>query len=303
MQDDIRDGRIEALIFSKLARLARSTKDLLDFADFFREHDAHLVSLEEAIDTSSPAGRLFYTIIAAMAQWEREEIADRVKASVVVRATLGKPLGGAAPFGYQWHDGALIPDPNEAPIRRLMYELFKEEKRVKRVARLLNHKGYRTRKGAKFSYTTVKRLLLDPTAKGLRRANYTRSLGENKHWQVKPEDEWIYTEVEAIVSEDLWDECNRILSDRKSPSRTKKTRHLFAGVVRCHCGPKMYVPSGSKKYVCQTCRHKIPTDDLERIFHEELKQIFLSREAIAEHLRKDDEELVHLEGLLASLEK
>ena len=301
MLKDITSGRITGLIFSKLARLARNTKHLLDFADRFKDVGADLISLQEAIDTSTPAGRLFYTMIAAMAQWEREEIAERVAASVPIRAKLGKPLGGQAPFGYQWKDGKLIPDPSEAPIRVRVHELYREHRRKKTVARLMNEAGYRTRKGGKFSDTTVDRMIKDPTPKGLRRANYTQNRNGSTAWEYKPESEWVYTQVEPILSAELWDACHAIDASQQTTRRkpAKKTAHLFAGLLYCHCGKRMYVPWQSRKYVCNACRNKMPIEDMEHIFIEQLKGFLLSPKEVEGYLKEADATRTEREATLA----
>ncbi len=310
MLEDVRRGRITALIFSKLARLARNTRELLDFADFFREHGADLISLDEAIDTTSPAGRLFYTMIAAMAEWEREEIAARVSASVHVRAKLGMPLGGQAPFGYQYVDKQLVPDPDEAPIRRLICELYIECRRKKTVADTLNKRGYRTRRGFRFSPTTIDRLLRDTTPKGIHRRNYTKTLEEGGKKQVvrKPKDEWIEVPVEAIVPEDVWNQANAILEAQTTRRPLgKRPRHLFAGMAECECGQKMYVPSSTlkttPKYVCNACYRKIPTDDLEAVFTAQLQAFLLSPDQIIKLLEQTDETIRERERLLKTLER
>ncbi len=304
MLGHIKSGHITGLIFSKLARLARNTKELLEFADIFREYNADLISLQEAIDTSSPAGRLFYTMIAAMAQWEREEISERVAASVAIRAKLGKSTGGQAPFGYQWKEKRLVPDPKEAPVRKLIYELFLEHKRKKTVARLLNEAGHRTKNGFKFSDSTVLRLIKDTTAKGLHRANWTKGPPEkHKKRIIKPQEEWVYTKVESIVSEELWDQCNAILDEQEKSNKrpARKPVHLFTGHVFCQCDHKMYVPSNSPKYICYKCRNKIGEADLEEIFQEQLKTFFFSSDEITNYLNQADHVIKEKEELLRAI--
>src|SRR5580693_10392518 len=167
MMKDIARGHVSGLVFSKLARLSRNRRELEDFSDFFRKHNADLISLSEAIDTSTAGGRMFFHLLGVFAQWEREEIAERVNASVLTRAKLGKSINGSAPYGYKWKDRKLVVQPEEASVRKKAYELFLQHRRKGKVANLLNAAGYRTRGGVLWHDSQVYRLLTDPSAKGI----------------------------------------------------------------------------------------------------------------------------------------
>lgn len=305
MLKDLKEGRISGLVFSKLARLARSTKELLEFAEIFRKAGADLVSLAEQIDTSTPAGRLFFTIVAAMAEWEREEISSRVAASVPIRARMGKPLGGQAVFGYKWENKTLLIDEKEAPIRKLVYEIFLDCQRKKTTARRLNELGYRTRNGSYFSDTTVERLIRDTTAKGQRIANYTTSLGEGKQWVPKDKSEWITIPCPAIIDEELWKKCNSILDKQaeKSKGKGRKSDYLLAGFVNCECGTSMYVYSTAKKFTCKNCKNNLSVEDMDSFYYQALKGYLndLTPQIYLEELQKQLKEKQNL--LTASIKK
>jgi len=300
MMKDIERGHITGLVFSKLARLSRNRRELEDFSDFFNKHRADLISLSEAIDTSTAGGRMFFHLLGVFAQWEREEITERVNASVLTRAKLGKSINGSAPYGYEWKDRKLVKKPEEAAIRQKAYELFFQHRRKGKVANLLNAAGYRTRGGVLWHDSQVYRILTDPSAKGIYYFNRMRQL--EKSWQTvpKPENEWGKVECEPIISEEQWNQVNQIIEEhtkswkRPGPSPV----HLFGSLAECSCGTKMYVRAGSPKYVCRKCCNKIPIVDLEAIFHEEMKAFFAQPERIVEHLQKADRNLVEKSALL-----
>ncbi len=295
MLEDIRLGKIEGLVFSQLSRLARNTQELLYYANFFEEHKASLISLNESIDTSSSSGRFFYTIIGALSAWERENNLERIMASLETRRAMGKWTGGMASYGYKIEDAQIIINEEEAPIRKLIYDLFLEHKRRSTVARILNERGYRTRKGKNWSDITVTRLLKNSDAKGVRKSNYRGKSTPDNPSGLKPKSEWIFSPCPIIVTEETWEACNAILREQESKSKQAKPLnqrvHLFTGYLHCHNDHRMAMQTKTNKYVCTKCKVRIDKDDLEDIFKSRLEQFIISEEEIKEYSKSSEQEI------------
>lgn len=69
----------DTVVIESLSRLGRSTKDLIELTELFKSKGVRLVSLKESIDTESSTGKLLFTLMSAIAQFERDTIADRTR--------------------------------------------------------------------------------------------------------------------------------------------------------------------------------------------------------------------------------
>lgn len=89
-------GHADGLAVAKLDRLSRSVIDAGMLAEWFDEIDARLVALDLNIDTKSPSGRMVFAVLSAVAQWERETIAQRTRDGLAALRAKGKPTGRPA---------------------------------------------------------------------------------------------------------------------------------------------------------------------------------------------------------------
>jgi DNA invertase Pin-like site-specific DNA recombinase len=85
--------QIDAIIIYKLDRLGRSIRDLLNIMQRLDTYKVQLISITEQLDTSTPAGRLYFHMASAFAEFERSIINERIKAGRDRAMGLGKKMG------------------------------------------------------------------------------------------------------------------------------------------------------------------------------------------------------------------
>jgi len=94
---------IDVVTVTKLDRFMRNTLLLLQYVDKFKELGIRFVAADDNIDTGEgKTGELMLTVLAAVAQWERERIGERIREGRRYRTSQGKWTAGSTLFGYKW---------------------------------------------------------------------------------------------------------------------------------------------------------------------------------------------------------
>src|SRR5580765_3754592 len=137
----VNSGKVQAVIVAKLDRLTRSVKDLCGLLELFEKRKVALISVAEALDTGSAAGRLVITIMGAVSQWEREAIGERTRDALQHKRRNGERVGNIE-FGSRLAgDGQhLEPDPAEQAALAEIRRLRSEGTTMRGIAVELNHR-------------------------------------------------------------------------------------------------------------------------------------------------------------------
>ena len=91
--DDVRKRKTDIVLVWKFDRFARSTKELINALEEFNNLGVDFISYKENIDTSTPAGKILFTMISAFAEFERSIIRERVIAGMEKAKLRGAKIG------------------------------------------------------------------------------------------------------------------------------------------------------------------------------------------------------------------
>ena len=215
-------GTLAGVVVYKLDRLTRNLRDLLDLLERFDRSGTALVSVCEKLDTGSPMGRFFVSLIGAIAQWERETIADRVQVAMRHRKAQGGFVGGPVPAGMQviGEKGKreLQVDPAWGGVVKIVWPGIIAGMSLNQVAEQLNAAGLPTgRTGCRWQATTVRKVALNPRYVGM----------------------LCTADDQAAAKKALASRFNPKHTDRPSHSRTSHSLRVWplSGIAKCGvCG-------------------------------------------------------------------
>jgi DNA invertase Pin-like site-specific DNA recombinase len=149
------------LVVYSLSRLARSTRDTITISERLEKAEADLVSLSEKIDTTTAAGRMVFRMLAVLAEFERDQLAERVTMAMDHKRRKGERISRRIPYGFTLADDGikLVPDATEQATLRTIRDLRAAGATLRAIVDHLNHHLVPTKGGKPWNVSTVHTLL------------------------------------------------------------------------------------------------------------------------------------------------
>lgn len=225
MLNDVKDGKIDLIIFTKLDRFFRSVRHLMNTLDTLDQYGVEWKAIQENHDNTTPTGKLALTIMGAFAEMEADMGSVRVRDAFANKISKGEWLNSHPPFGYVIKDKKAVPDPVTSQEVR---EIFKDYIRHNSISKLV--KDHRHPKSTK----SMRRILTNRVYLG--------------------EAHGIKDFVEPIIDRETFDTVQRLLAINVKTS--VKHTYLFSGLMICpECGHKLTSSTYNRKYPRYTCRY------------------------------------------------
>lgn len=230
MLDDVRQGKLDIILFIKLDRWFRSISDYYKVQEILDDHKVSWRTTEEQYDTTTTNGRLYTNIRLSLAQDEADRTSDRIKFVFAAKLARSEALTGKMPLGLKVVDKHIVLDPDKADIVREMFRHYAEHgSKHGTVQHIYNTYGL------EIDRHNFQKMLRNPLYKGEYRG--------------------IAGYCEPLIDPALFDRINAIPNARTTP---RGRIYIFAGLIVCaECGSHMNARYSTNKtgqaYVYYRC--------------------------------------------------
>lgn len=283
-----RTGSVDYVLTKSISRFSRNTSDCLSLVRELLSYNIPIYFEKENIDTGSMESELILSVLSSMAQSESESISKNVKWSVKKRMEEGNFVFGYLPYGYTKDTaGNMVIDPVESEIVKLIFDLALNGMGTYKIAQLLDKRKVPTRKGGKWSGSTVKGILVNEKYYGAAafQKTYTDSnfRRHNNHGEV---DSFIAEDHhEAIISKEVFDRVQVMIQKHIDEHGIVKdmgkyhNKYPFSGIIICgECGGKFkrQTQSGGIAWACSTHLYNKDACSMMFIKDEAIKAAFVT---------------------------
>lgn len=305
---DVMSGRIHVIVVYKVDRLTRALSDFAKIVEVLDKHGASFVSVTQAFNTTTSMGRLTLNVLLSFAQFEREVTGERIRDKIAASKKKGMWMGGTVPLGYDARDRQLVINDAEAATVRMIFERYVELQSLPLLAEEIERKGMRSKVralrdgrqtgGAIYSQGALAHILKNVIYIG--RIPHGDNVYDGQH--------------EAIVSPELWDCCQALLTGKRAnlPRPRKSQPSPLNGFLEDEHGRGMmsaHANRGTRRYRYYVSRPgdhieqawRIPAGDIEAIVVERLKHFLGQPSLVVDQLGVDFDGFAALERRSAEL--
>ena len=294
MMKDIKRKKIDLILVTDLSRLSRNIFDFCNLMDELEKNEAQFLSIKEQFDSTTPAGKMMIYNMINLAQFEREQVSERVALGAHARAMRGL-LNGARPIlGYdkqQDKPGTYIVNEVEAEsVRKIFRHFLNTGSRAKTIQELENEnirpklagKYGKLKIHEKWTSQTLGNLLGSAAYVGFHEVNKSNRAKDQSRLKPHQQYKLVKATWPAIVDKAEFDAAQELLDEAKKLERVRlegaeERFYVLSGILRCsECGSPLIGQAAhgtnqvhryyghTKAHSKTACQyHRVPAQELE----------------------------------------
>ena len=244
MIHDAKHNKFDLIITKEVSRFARDLEDSIHYIRELKDSGVGVFFENQNLNTFDSNSELILNIMFNLAQDESRKLSSRVKFGHRQAIENGHVLGSSNITGYKKDNCKLVIVENEAKFIKTLFELYVSGKYgFQKLSKKLSELGYLNKKGKLYDKDSLKRMIENPKYKGYYRAKTYEILDyRTKRRKKNSLDEQVLYKckdgsIPAIISEELWDQANKIL---KSRTKGFENNNYWSGGLKYAFSSKIY---------------------------------------------------------------